>query len=456
MPSCNSNSPENRMTKPDPIPARLAALKSMSVPQLKSEWQTIFATTAPNNSRAFLEQRLAYRIQELTLAVRREPGACSMCWPTRSGGKMMRKSQIADPRNPVVGTRLVREWDGRRAHDHGAEGRLRLAGPPVQVAVGDRAGDHRHALERLALLRAARTSGGMIDGVSRSRSRSAGCAAPSTPANPPRKGWTGVQQPRRPARGLRGLHRQPEGRRLGALRDRYDDGGFSGGTLERPGLQQLLADIEAGLVDVVVVYKIDRLSPLADGLREAGGGVRPQRRDLRLGDAVVQHDHQSMGRLTLNILLTFAQFEREVIGERIRDKIAASRKKGHVDGRVRAARATMSKDRKLVVNEAEAATVRHIFQRFVELGSATLLARELRRAGRPQQAGSRSTRASSTSCSATASIAARRCTRAQAYPGEHQAIIDEQLWEQVHAILRQSPRKRASKPARRRPRCSRG
>ncbi|EKE45233.1 hypothetical protein OCGS_0663 [Oceaniovalibus guishaninsula JLT2003] len=101
------------MMKSDPIPARLAALKYMSVPQLKSEWQTIFATPAPNNSRAFLESRLAYRIQELTYGgPDRETRRMLDLLADEVSGTPTRKSQIADPRNPVVGTRLIREWNG--------------------------------------------------------------------------------------------------------------------------------------------------------------------------------------------------------------------------------------------------------------------------------------------------------------------------------------------------------
>lgn len=107
MPSYNSNSPEKRMTKPDPIPARLAALKSMSAPQ------AIFATAAPNNSRAFLESRSAYRIQELTYGgPDRETRRMLDLLADEFSGTLTRKSQIADPRNPVVGTRLIREWNG--------------------------------------------------------------------------------------------------------------------------------------------------------------------------------------------------------------------------------------------------------------------------------------------------------------------------------------------------------
>src|SRR6187455_1374005 len=163
------------------------------------------------------------------------------------------------------------------------------------------------------------------------------------------------------------------------IREPYDDGGFSGGTLERPALKRLLADIEARLVDVVVVYKIDRLSrslmdfsKLVDLFDRAGVTFVSVTQSF--------NTTTSMGRLTLNILLSFAQFEREVIGERIRDKFAASRKRGMWMGGF-VPMGYDVKDRNLVVNGDEAATVRRIFERYVELGSATELARELRRQG---------------------------------------------------------------------------
>ncbi|HHX90047.1 MAG TPA: recombinase family protein, partial [Paracoccus sp.] len=164
-----------------------------------------------------------------------------------------------------------------------------------------------------------------------------------------------------------------------ATRDRYDDGGFSGGNLDRPGLKQLLADIDDGLIDVVVVYKIDRLSR---SLMDFSKLVEVFDRNGVTFVSVTQsfNTTTSMGRLTLNILLSFAQFEREVIGERIRDKVAASRKRGiWMGGYVPLGYDVQ--DRKLVVNDAEAASVRGIFERFIALGSATVLARELRRDG---------------------------------------------------------------------------
>ena len=157
--------------------------------------------------------------------------------------------------------------------------------------------------------------------------------------------------------------------------DRYDDGGFSGGTLDRPALKRLLTDIEAGKVDVVVVYKIDRLSrSLMDFSRLVE--VFDQHKVTFVSVTQSFNTTTSMGRLTLNILLSFAQFEREVIGERIRDKFAASRKRGMWMGGW-APLGYEVKDRKLIVNEVDARLVRSIFQRFLEVGSATTLARQL-------------------------------------------------------------------------------
>ena len=206
---------------------------------------------------------------------------------------------------------------------------------------------------------------------------------------------------------------KPEGWLL--VPDRYDDGGISGGTLERPALKRLLADIEAQRVDVVVVYKIDRLSR---ALMDFAKLVEVFDRNSVTFVSVTQsfNTTTSMGRLTLNILLSFAQFEREVIGERIRDKFAASRKKGMWMGGFVPLGYDV-KDRKLVVNKAEAATVRMIFERFIKIGSATELVRRAPNRRYPRQAGqARSTRAISTSCSTTGSMSARPCTRARPIP----------------------------------------
>ena len=171
------------------------------------------------------------------------------------------------------------------------------------------------------------------------------------------------------------------------MKTAYDDGGFSGGNLERPALQRLLVDLSRGLVDVVVVYKIDRLT------RSLADFARIVETLDRQGASFVSITQQfntttSMGRLTLNVLLSFAQFEREVTGERIRDKIAASKRKGMWMGGNLPLGYDV-KDRQLVVNEAEAKTVRLIFRRYLELGQVPALLAELRSRGSSARSGCR-------------------------------------------------------------------
>jgi site-specific DNA recombinase len=160
---------------------------------------------------------------------------------------------------------------------------------------------------------------------------------------------------------------------------RYDDGGFSGGNMERPALQRLLADIRAGRIDIVVVYKVDRLTrSLADFARlveifDAQG--------VSFVSVTQQFNTtSSMGRLTLNVLLSFAQFEREVTGERIRDKIAASKQKGMWMGGIVPLGYDAS-ERMLVINPAEAETVRQIFALYRELGCVRRVKDEADRLG---------------------------------------------------------------------------
>jgi site-specific DNA recombinase len=226
------------------------------------------------------------------------------------------------------------------------------------------------------------------------------------------------------------------------VHDRYDDGGFSGGTLERPALQRLIADIEARRVDVVVVYKIDRLSR---SLMDFAKLVEVFDRNNVTFVSVTQsfNTTTSMGRLTLNILLSFAQFEREVIGERIRDKFRASRSRGMWMGGHPPLGYDV-KDRKLVVNDAEAAIVHMIFERFVRVGSATTLARSLAaedvltKRGRPIDRGYLYVLLNNRTYIGEA------VHKGASYPGEHKPIIPRELWDKVRAILRESPRKRAA------------
>ena len=227
------------------------------------------------------------------------------------------------------------------------------------------------------------------------------------------------------------------------VRERYDDGGISGGSLERPGLRRLLADVEEGLVDRIVVYKVDRLTrSLSDFARLV---ERLDAAGCSFASVTQSFDTAtSMGRLTLNVLLSFAQFEREIAGERIRDKIAASRRRGLWMGGFTPFGYDVN-DRKLVVNPVEAAVVRSVFERFVAVGSATVLARELRREGVRTKRGNLIDKGMLYRLLNNQTYIGMAIHKGAAYPGEHAAIIDRDLWDRVHAILGESPRTRASK-----------
>ncbi|MDT7040794.1 recombinase family protein [Candidatus Nitronereus thalassa] len=224
---------------------------------------------------------------------------------------------------------------------------------------------------------------------------------------------------------------------------RYDDGGYSGGTLERPGVQHLLTDIQAKRIQIVVVYKVDRLT-------------RSLRDFAKLVDLFDTHGVSfasvtqpvntttSTGRLMLNVLLSFAQFEREVTGERIRDKVLASKQKGLWMGGFPALGYDIQ-ERTLVVNEAEAEVVRHIYEKYVALGSVGVLRKELEAKGyrskRYQCRGGQIVGGGTFSRGHLYRILQNRLYRGeiehkgQIYPGAHHAIIDERLWEKTQALL---------------------
>ena len=225
--------------------------------------------------------------------------------------------------------------------------------------------------------------------------------------------------------------------------DRYDDGGFSGGTLERPALRRLLADIEVGKVDVVMVYKIDRLTR---SLMDFAKLVEVfDRRNASFVSVTQQFSTTtSMGRLTLNMLLSFAQFEREVIGERIRDKIAASRRKGMWMGGF-VPLGYRVENRKLLIHDEKAATVRMIFERFAKTGSATTLARALIAEGVKTRNGRSIDKGFLYKLLNNRVYIGEAVHKGTAYPGEHEAIISRELWDKVHAILQDSPRLRAAR-----------
>ncbi len=245
---------------------------------------------------------------------------------------------------------------------------------------------------------------------------------------------------------------QGEGWKL--VKTAYDDGGLSGGNMERPALQRLLEDIRHGLIDVVVVYKVDRLTrSLADFAKMVevfdAQGVSFV--------AVTQQFNTttSMGRLTLNVLLSFAQFEREVTGERIRDKIAASKRKGIWMGGCPSMGYDVC-DCRLVVNQAEAETVRNIYQRYLKTGSVPKLKKALDRDGvvskiRVSRKGIRSggqsfSRGALYELLSNPIYIGEIRHKRERHPGQHEAILERELWEKVQQSLRDSATRPSESP----------
>jgi DNA invertase Pin-like site-specific DNA recombinase len=233
-----------------------------------------------------------------------------------------------------------------------------------------------------------------------------------------------------------------EGWRL--VKTAYDDGGISGGTMDRPALQRLLSDIDEGRIDTVVVYKVDRLTrSLADFAKMVEIFDAHQVSFVSITQQF--NTTTSMGRLTLNVLLSFAQFEREVTGERIRDKIAASKKKGMWMGGFCSLGYDI-RDRRLVVNQEESKLVRHIYKRYLELGSVRLLKHDLDRRGivskiRISKSGARSG-GRSFSRGALYALLANPIYMGEIrhkkvrHPGQHEAVVDRETWEKVQRRLR--------------------
>jgi len=228
--------------------------------------------------------------------------------------------------------------------------------------------------------------------------------------------------------------------------DLYDDGGWSGGNMERPALKQLLQDVEAGRVDVIVVYKVDRLTRsladfarIVDILDKAGASF--------VSVTQAFNTTTSMGRLTLNVLLSFAQFEREVTGERIRDKIAASKRKGMwMGGPVPIGYRLV--DRHLEIEPTEAATVRSIFERYVALRSIRDLVDELNERGLRTKLHARSdgkerggipfSRGPVAQLLRNPIYIGKVHHKGELFDGQHEAIIDQELWHQVQRVRKEN------------------
>ncbi|NWG38965.1 MAG: recombinase family protein [Hydrogenophilaceae bacterium] len=228
-----------------------------------------------------------------------------------------------------------------------------------------------------------------------------------------------------------------------SVADDYDDPGYSGGSMERPALRRLIADIEAGKIDIVVVYKIDRLTrSLADFSKMVEVF---ERNEVSFVSVTQQFNTTTpMGRLMLNVLLSFAQFEREVTGERIRDKIAAAKRKGMWMGGVPSIGYDVV-NRQLVINEAEAAVVRRIFEEMLTIGSPTQIAANLTAEGITTKAwttqegqtrsGTRIDKKYLHKLLRNRIYLGELSHKGNWYPGAHPPIIEQALWDKVHAVL---------------------
>jgi len=232
--------------------------------------------------------------------------------------------------------------------------------------------------------------------------------------------------------------------------DRYDDGGFSGGNIERPALKRMMEDIQAGKIDCVVVYKVDRLSR---SLLDFARVMETFDKFSVSFVSVTQHFNttHSMGRLTLNILLSFAQFEREIIGERIRDKLAAQCRRGQWTGGYPVLGYDVDRSErtpKLVVNPEEATKVRRIFSLYLELKNLMPVVEELDKRGWTNKLwhskkglpkGGRSFDKCSVHALLTNPIYCGKIKhKTDLYQGQHQAIIDDEIYERVQAQLREN------------------
>ena len=240
-----------------------------------------------------------------------------------------------------------------------------------------------------------------------------------------------------------------------ALPDRYDDGGFSGGNIERPGVQRLLADVDAGKVDVIVVYKIDRLSrSLLDFMKMI---ERFNQKGVSFV-SVTQHFNTTdpTGRMFLGILITFAQYEREVIAERIRDKVAATKRRGKYCGGPAILGYDVDREqKKLLVDPEEAQLVKHIFRRFTQLGSAKSLAAELNEQGyrtkswTTRKGKRREGRSWNTGhiyrLLGNRTYLGEVAHKGKSYPGEQEAIVSKGLWEKVRAVLSENTQAKQTK-----------
>ena len=368
------------------IERELDRVRLLDLKGLRREWRRLYQSDPPKISHDLLVLALGYKLQEI------EHGGLgkSTRRKLQTIARALRMTGRVGPMPSLSlkpGARLVREWCGRTHIVTVTEDGFEYAGTSYPSLTKspkrsqERTGRARASLGCRQRACSVRPAGGMMaesEKMSRRSVKKIRCAIYTRKSSD-----EGLEQAfnsldaQREACVAFILSQKHEGWTVSPTL--YDDGGFSGGSLERPALKRLLADIEAGQVDIIVVYKVDRLT------RALSDFAKLVELFDRCGVSFVSITQQfntttSMGRLTLNVLLSFAQFEREVIGERVRDKIAASKKKGMWMGGMPPLGYDV-KDRKLVVNEHEARTVVGIYRRYLALKSVHALKDELAEAG---------------------------------------------------------------------------
>ncbi len=419
----------------------MLALPDCARGELEEQWRALWGTEPPRHgSREFLIRAVAYGIQAQafggldakTLQLLRKANGANGARPKP------RRSRLGK------GSKLFREWHGETHEvlvlDKGFAWRGETY-PSLSAIARAITGAHWNGWAFFGLKRPQRRRRQMAE-KGGGRARRLRCAIYTRKSSD-----EGLEQE------FNSLHAQREAceafiasqRHEGwhVLSAHYDDGGFSGGTMDRPALQRLLADIGAGKIDVVVVYKIDRLTRSLFDFAKIVEAFDAK------GVSFVSVTQQfntttSMGRLTLNVLLSFAQFEREVTSERIRDKIAASKQKGMwMGGAVPLGYDAVN--RKLRINAEEAKTVRLLFELYLKLGSVRQLQEECQRLGLRtklrtmldgrQSGGTAFSRGHLYRILSNPIYIGRIPHKGRSYEGEHDAIIDAETWDKVQAQL---------------------
>jgi site-specific DNA recombinase len=431
------------------VRAEVQALRSLAKDQLRARWTKLFGRAPPPAlTKDLIGRMIAWRIQEEFYGGH-DKATLKLLDRLARGEKPTTEPRLRP------GTVLMREHRGVRhtitVTSNRHLGRLYLAGQKLFQPLSRRPRHHRHLVERAPLLRATDPSQdwGELSMKPLPIKKILRCAIytrKSTEHNLDLE-FNSLDAQREACEAYIKSQAHEGWRLVGA---RYDDGGLSGASLDRPALQELLGDVRGGKIDVIVVYKVDRLTrSLADFAKLVEMFDQHSVSFVSITQAF--NTTSSMGRLTLNVLLSFAQFEREVIGERVRDKIAASKRKGlWVGGSIPLGYATVNK--KLVVVPEEAETVRTMFRLYLERGSLGAPAEELARRKIVSKvravANGHTEGGGPYSVGALAHFLKNRfyigkvVYRGEIHAGEHEPIIDRSTFDVVRAKLAERVRAR--------------